>query len=82
MVFRHHGCVAKSSTKVTTLPPVSRLALTPKSSFSLARLFFNGLLRLARDLAEDKITTTSIGKNNCGAQLRLRQIRERKSDEY
>jgi hypothetical protein len=54
MVFRRHGGVAKSSTKVTTLPPpfakatedkpVSRLALTPKSSFSLARLFFNGLL--------------------------------------
>jgi hypothetical protein len=27
-----------------TLPPVSRLALTLKSSFSLAHLFFNGLL--------------------------------------
>ncbi len=46
MVFHRQGCVAKSSTKVTTLPPVSRLALTLKSSFSLAHLFFNGLLRL------------------------------------
>ncbi len=54
MVFEHLGCVAKSSTIVPTLPtnsakalvdrPVSRLALTLKSSFSLARLFFNGLL--------------------------------------
>ncbi len=54
MVFERRGCVAKSSTKVPTLPPtsakgfggqaVSRLALALKSSFSLARLFFNGLL--------------------------------------
>ncbi len=52
MVFQRHGCVAKSSTKVTTLLPVSRLALTLKSSLSLAHLFFNGLLDLLERLLE------------------------------
>ncbi len=60
MVVQRHGCVAKSSTKATTLPPVSRLALTLKSSFSLAHLLFNGLLELVaapgRERADRELT--------------------------
>ena len=41
-------CVAESSTKVTTLPPVRRLDLGRNLSFSLLPYFFNGLLRSVR----------------------------------
>jgi antitoxin YefM len=76
MVFRRHGCVAKSSTKVTTLLPVSRLALTPKSSFSLARLFFNGLL--SRHLYRTRRpTSTSGGKGGRSGTTMISILRSR-----
>jgi hypothetical protein len=39
-------------------------------------------LRLARDLAENPITAPDIGEHKGRADLALREIRERKRDEY
>ena len=81
MVFRRHGCVAKSSTKVTTLPssfakatadkPVSRLALTPKSSFSPARLPFNGPLAANIAGGPELVALVDYAVSRVGGQLRM-----------